>query len=203
MNARAVWLALMIACGADSKGTAVGNPGIVQIVVDSVPEDVTLTAALLDVADITLISCEKEVLILPIDREIDVLTRDVSMIPAGEWCRTTVTPGPRGLQLSLERREQTFDQDVDVEPLTTDGRYTIDGNELIVRLSLTDPMVVPTSSGTTLATAPDIVTPALSVAPANGGLEQAVAVSPDDTLEGCSTNARLPSTAWFSWLARR
>lgn len=140
-------LALVVACGDPSQGTAVGNPGLVDLVLADHPPDEVILSAELPVARITLHACERGDRELELDRTFDLLASDPEVMPGGAWCRTMVEPsGP----VKLERRVGAGPiehLELPAPPFELEGRYEVDGDHVYIGVLLFDPDQVGGPSG--------------------------------------------------------
>ncbi|MEZ4321566.1 MAG: MYXO-CTERM sorting domain-containing protein [Myxococcota bacterium] len=136
----AVLLLFAFGCSDGGNGTAVGNPGHLDVYVQDVPEGVALSEALFKVAAIELVGCDRDVAILQLDTTFDALGPSPVDMPAGEWCSTVVLPdGADSFLLEGTNTEgETFMFSLSPAPFVLDGAYTIDGNQVVVGLSLAD-----------------------------------------------------------------
>ena len=139
MRSVALLLALT-ACDPTGDGTAVGNPGQLDVYVENVPEGLRLDSAEFSVAVIELVSCDRDVAILQLDTVFDALGPSPVEIPAGEWCQTVVLPAGKGsFSLSgADADDIAFEIELSPEPFVLEGEYTIDGNQVVLSLSLAD-----------------------------------------------------------------
>jgi MYXO-CTERM domain-containing protein len=133
----------LAACSAPRDGTAVGNPGHLDVSVEP-PVGVSVESALFRVAAIQLVSCAErgrgQLTILPVDTTFDGLNPSPVEVPPGAWCTTILLPDgadsfvmegtdPDGLPFLLG---------LDPDPFVFDGAYAIDGNQVVVALQLAD-----------------------------------------------------------------
>jgi hypothetical protein len=129
-------LAGLTACSNPGMGTAVGNPGLIDIVLTDVPEDGSLTYASFEVDSIELVSCGRGVTLLHVSKTFDVLSSSPAELPAGDWCQTTIYPAPEALSVTLLEDDGPRTHVAEVEPFLLEAAYTVDGNHVFVGLEL-------------------------------------------------------------------
>jgi len=161
MRSAALFLALA-ACDPTGDGTAVGNPGQLDVYVQNVPDALRLDSAEFSIAVIELVGCDRDVAILQLDTVFDALGPSPVAVPAGDWCKTVVLPsGEDSFSLSgVDADDRPFEIALSPQPFVLEGEYTIDGNQVVLTLSLADQA----SQFTTDEAEPD---------PVSGGIEGA------------------------------
>lgn len=129
--------ALLAGCADGGNGTAVGNPGHLDVILTDVPYDVSLEAATFHVTAVELVGCDREVEILRLDATFDALAPSPVDFPGGEWCHTVVLPGAsEAFRVSGTVGDEPFDLGLSPEPFALTGRYTVDGDTVLLSLSL-------------------------------------------------------------------
>lgn len=124
-------------CADGGNGTAVGNPGHLDVIVTDVPYDVSLESATFHVAAVELVGCDRDVEILRLDATFDALAPSPVDFPGGEWCHTVVLPGASdAFRVSGTVGDEPFDLGLSPEPFALTGRYTVDGDTVLLSLSL-------------------------------------------------------------------
>lgn len=134
-------LALLgVACSDGGNGTAVGNPGHLDVYVQEAPDGVQLSSALFRVAAIELVGCDRDVAILQLDVTFDALGPSPVEIPGGRWCSTVVLPSGEDSFLieGIDRNGEPFMLGLSPDPFVLDGEYEIDGNQVLLTLSLAE-----------------------------------------------------------------
>jgi hypothetical protein len=130
-------VALCAGCSGGDLGTAVGNPGHLAVVLTDVPYDVTLDQASFAVSAVELVGCDDSVRILRLNDVFDALSRDTVEFPGGDWCHTVVLPeGEGSLVVVGLHGEAPLEVALSPEPFALEGRYTVDGDTVLVSLSL-------------------------------------------------------------------
>ncbi len=128
-------------CSAPRNGTAVGNPGHLDVSVN-VPPGVTAESAMLRVAAIELVSCAEQgrgrLTIVDVDTTFDGLAPSPVEIPGGEWCTTILLPdGEDAFVLEgTDADGESVLVGLTPDPFVFDGAYRIDGNQIVVALDL-------------------------------------------------------------------
>lgn len=131
-----VWVALA-GCSDGSDGTAVGNPGEMDVVLVGVPPDVQLRQADFAVAAIELVGCERRVQVLQVNTVFDALAPSPVELPAGEWCDTIVLPaGKDSLVIAGQDAIGDFGVVLSPDPFALEGDYVVDGNTILITLAL-------------------------------------------------------------------
>ena len=96
---RVPWVVLLVACaeGDPSQGTAVGNPGNLDVSVADVPDEVDLDVATVYAADLLLFDCDVGVALVPVQAPLDGLAASTVEVPLprGRWCSGLLTLDPR------------------------------------------------------------------------------------------------------------
>lgn len=138
-------LALFFACAADpASGTAVGNPGTagsLDVVLSDVPDGLELRVADATIDSFSLKDCEGGEQPVAVDDVWSALegTADGGEVPGGPWCGLTLSfsSDPEALYLEGETDGGTaFDVALDLSPLTFSGSFFMDGDALLLSLSL-------------------------------------------------------------------
>lgn len=129
---------VLLACGEDVGGTAVGNPGKLSMAVDDLPLGTQLESGSFDVAALELVGDRRRVSIVKFDEPFDLVDPTHVDFPPGDW--HTAVFLPRGEEpLRLEGRQPdgaVFSYALPVEPMIFEGDITIDGDEVVVGLSV-------------------------------------------------------------------
>lgn len=127
-------------CLQEHNGTAVGNPGNMDVTLRAVPEEVEVRRAQLGVARVVLEGCDGATFeSVEVGRDLDALSGedDPIELPGGEWCRTT-------LVLAEVEEGATFvvegDGDngaftiyvVDQPTIVLRDRFVVDGNNFLL-----------------------------------------------------------------------
>lgn len=85
----------LVACGSVRSGTAVGNPGDLEVEARSLDTTVALTGATLPLDAVTLVGCGWPGVDLAPERVLDALGDDPVGVPPGVWCGLRLVPaGP-------------------------------------------------------------------------------------------------------------
>ena len=128
---------VLAACGDPNGGTAVGNPGKLSMQVEGLPEGTDLRSGSFDVAALELASGRK-VTIVRFDEVFDLLDPGDVEFPGGSWDTAVVLPrGDVPLRLEGDDAEgMPFDVALPVDPMVFEGDFVVDGDEVIVALSL-------------------------------------------------------------------
>jgi len=141
MRTAAPLLLLAVGCTDGGNGTAVGNPGHLDVYVQNVPDDLALSSASFRVAAIELVGCDRsDVQILQLDPTFDALGPSPVEIPGGEWCHTVVLPdGDESFLIEgIDPDGEPFMLGLSPQPFVLEGAYVIDGNQVVVTLSLAE-----------------------------------------------------------------
>jgi len=137
--------ALLTACGGEPlQGTAVGNPGNLDVSVGDVPDEITLDLAEVHAADLVLLGCAGEAAVVPIQSVLDGLgpsAVDIEM-PGGSWCGALLTLDPAADGQVVLGGSTTGGTDfaiaMDPGSLPVHEDFLVDGNELLLVVSLGD-----------------------------------------------------------------
>lgn len=129
--------ALTTACADGAGGTAVGNPGHLDVVLADVPYDVSLARATFEIAAVEVEGCGRSAVTLQPEAPFDALAPSPADFPGGEWCHTVVLPAAAGaLRIEGEFRDEPFSLELSPEPFALAGRYVVDGDTVLISLSL-------------------------------------------------------------------
>lgn len=138
MNRRLPLLLVLLACGEDNGGTAVGNPGKLSMAMEDLPPGTQLEQGSFDVAALELVGDRRRVSIVKFEEPFDLVDPAHVEFPGGAW--HTAVFLPRGDQpLVLQGRHpdgSLFDYALPVEPMVFEGDLRIDGEPVVVGLSL-------------------------------------------------------------------
>ncbi len=138
-------LLLLLGCADQpAEGTAVGNPGgagSLDVVVTDLPEGIALDVADAAVDGAELDDCEGGGAWVDVGRAVDALpgSDDAFEIPGGSWCGVTLSLSPEGAPLLLEGETAggtTFSVSLAPATLSEEGRFSVDGDALLLGLSL-------------------------------------------------------------------
>ncbi len=137
---RTCWPLILVACGTDHQGTAVGNPGNLDVEVVNIASGVRLDAVDVTVLNVLLTACRGENEIVPVVEVLDALapTWDRVSIPAGEWCGATLRlDNDLGVWIAGTTDEGTaFTMTLAVGALDTLERFEVNGSLITMELDL-------------------------------------------------------------------
>lgn len=128
---------VLIACGDPNGGTAVGNPGKLSMQVEGLPPGADLHSGTFDVAALEL-AHGRRLTIVRFDEVFDLVEPGDIAFPAGAWDTAVLLPrGDEPLHLTGEAEDGTpFDVALPVEPMLFEGDFEVDGDDVIVGVSL-------------------------------------------------------------------
>ena len=141
-------LLLLAACAStadrddDRSGTAVGNPGDLELTAVDVPTALQLDEATAFVAGVALDDCEGEEVLASATAPLDLLgpSPEPLTLPAGDWCGGTLlwSGDPDGAIQLLGATDggTLFEVRLDLEAPTWVQSFTVDGSAFEVELSL-------------------------------------------------------------------
>ncbi len=136
---------LLVGCGGGPhQGTAVGNPGNLDVSIGEIPEEVELDMADIHAADLVLIGCDGEAALVPVQTTLDALGPsivDVS-VPPGLWCGALLTLDPEVDGQILLGGSTTGGTDftvaLELGSIPLQDTFFVDGTELLLVLPLKD-----------------------------------------------------------------
>lgn len=150
-------LLVLAACGDPNRGTAVGNPGKLSMQVDGLPPGAELQSGSFDVAALELGS-GRRLSVVKFDELFDLVDPGAVDFPAGAWDTAVLLPrGDDPLHLiGVGSDGSSFDVALPVDPLVFEGSFEVDGDDVVVNLSLEAlPPVVFTDSEDTTGEPPE------------------------------------------------
>jgi hypothetical protein len=135
----------LLGCGGDPyQGTAVGNPGNLDVSIGDIPDEISLDVAEIHAADLVLLGCDAGAAVVPIQTLLDALgpsSVDIS-VPGGTWCGALLTLDPEvSGQVVLGGTTAggtDFTLAMDLGSIPLRDPFYVDGTQLLLVLSLGD-----------------------------------------------------------------
>lgn len=138
-------VALLMACGGEPHhGTAVGNPGNLDVSVGEIPFEISLDLADVHAADLVLLGCDGEAAVVAVQAVLDGLgPSDVDIIvPGGSWCGALLTLDPavdgQVVLGGVTSRGTDFTVSLNPGSIPLQDAFLVDGTELLLVLRLGD-----------------------------------------------------------------
>lgn len=131
---------LFAACGRDpASGTAVGNPGNLGVAMSDVPGEVALETAVVAGEELELQRCLQAPLVIDASTAFDALSPAAPLVvPAGGYCGATLfLAGPTVLR-GTTVAGTAFELQLPVPALSVPGRFAVDGDALLLAVSLAE-----------------------------------------------------------------
>ena len=141
-----LFLGVLCGCvaGDPHQGTAVGNPGNLDVSVGDVPDEISLDRAEIHAADLVLLECSGGVAVVRVQTVLDALAPSPVEIPvpSGTWCGVLLTLDPEVLgQVVLAGTTDggtTFTLDLNPGSIPLHDGFSVDGTQLLLVVSLGD-----------------------------------------------------------------
>ncbi len=139
-------LALLACVDQPAEGTAVGNPGgtgSLDVVVTDLPDAIALDAAEAAIDGVSLDDCAGSETWVEVGAILDALpgSDDAFALPGGRWCGLALSFATDATPLTLAGRTDggtTFTVALAPGPLVVDEAFDVDGEALLLSLSLKD-----------------------------------------------------------------
>lgn len=129
---RLLSLVFLTACLEGGQGTAVGNPGKIELAAANTPGDIELTELQLLLTDGQVLDCDGIELPLEIpDEPLSIQTNDSLEIPGGVFCALELDPS-RLVILGETSGATNFNITFDASPITYDTPFAVDGDALLL-----------------------------------------------------------------------